>query len=59
MDGQVAVAEITACIIPTANRFYWQDGDWRTAFRGLLLMAVALTVVLFAAMMAPILDAPG
>jgi hypothetical protein len=26
---------------------------------GFLLMAVALTVVLFAAIMAPILDAPG
>jgi hypothetical protein len=43
------LAEITACIIPTANRFYWQDGDWRTALRGFLLMAVALTVVFFAA----------
>jgi hypothetical protein len=43
------LAEITACIIPTANRFYWQDGDWRTAVRGFLLMAVALTVVFFAA----------
>jgi hypothetical protein len=43
------LAEITACVIPTANRFYWQDGDWRTVFRGLLLMAVALTVVFFAA----------
>jgi len=43
------LAEITACIIPTACRFYWQDGDWRTALRGFLLMAVALTVVFFAA----------
>lgn len=43
------LAEISACIIPTANRFYWQDGDWRTAVRGFLLMAVALTVVFFAA----------
>jgi hypothetical protein len=42
------LAEITACVIPTANRFYWQDGDWRTAFRGFMLMAVALTVVFFA-----------
>jgi hypothetical protein len=43
------LAEIAACVIPTANRFYWQDGDWRTAFRGFLLMAVAFTVVFFAA----------
>ena len=43
------LAEITACVIPTANRFYWQDGDRWTAFRGFMLMAVALTVVFFAA----------
>jgi hypothetical protein len=43
------LAEIVACAIPTANRFYWQDGDRRTAIRGLVLMAVALTVVFFAA----------
>jgi hypothetical protein len=43
------LAEVTACLIPTANRFYWQDGEWRTALRGFLLMAVALTVVFFAA----------
>jgi hypothetical protein len=42
------LAEIAACIIPTAVRFYWQDGDWRTAFKGYLLMVVALTVVFFA-----------
>jgi hypothetical protein len=42
------LAEITACVIPTANRFYWQDGDWRTALRGFALMAIALTVVFFA-----------
>jgi hypothetical protein len=42
------LAEIAACIIPTATRFYIQDGDWRTALRGYLLMAVALTVVFFA-----------
>jgi hypothetical protein len=43
------LAEITACVIPTANRFYWHDGDRWTAFRGFVLMAVALTVVFFAA----------
>jgi uncharacterized membrane protein len=43
------LAEITACVIPTANRFYWQDGDRWTALRGFILMAVALTVVFFAA----------
>jgi hypothetical protein len=43
------LAEITACTIPTANRFYWQDGERWTAFRGFVLMAVALTVVFFAA----------
>jgi hypothetical protein len=43
------LAEIVACAIPTANRFYWQDGDWKTAIRGVILMAVALTVVFFAA----------
>ena len=43
------LAEIVACAIPTANRFYWQDGDRRTAVRGLVLVAVALTVVFFAA----------
>jgi len=43
------LAEIVACAIPTANRFYWQDGDWKTAVRGVILMAVALTVVFFAA----------
>jgi hypothetical protein len=43
------LAEIVACAIPTANRFYWRDGDWRTAIRGVILMAVALTVVFFAA----------
>jgi hypothetical protein len=43
------LAEIAACIIPTANRFYWQDGDRWTALRGFVLMVVALTVVFFAA----------
>jgi hypothetical protein len=43
------LAEIVACAIPTANRFYWQDGDWRTAMKGAVLMMVALVVVFFAA----------
>jgi hypothetical protein len=43
------LAEIVACAIPTANRFYWQDGDWRTALKGVALMCLALTVVFFAA----------
>jgi hypothetical protein len=42
-------AEVIACLMPTAVRFYWQDGDWWTALRGWALMAVALTVVFFAA----------
>jgi hypothetical protein len=42
-------AEVIACLIPTATRFYWQDGDWWTALRGWVLMAVALVVVFFAA----------
>jgi hypothetical protein len=42
-------AEVIACLIPTASRFYWQDGDWWTALRGWVLMAVALVVVFFAA----------
>jgi hypothetical protein len=43
------LAEIVACAIPTANRFYWQDGDRRTALKGVALMCLALTVVFFAA----------
>jgi hypothetical protein len=43
------LAEIVACAIPTAMRFYWQDGDRWTALKGMALMAVALTVVFFAA----------
>jgi hypothetical protein len=43
------LAEVVACAIPTAMRFYWQDGDRVTALKGMLLMAVALTVVFFAA----------
>jgi hypothetical protein len=42
-------AEIVACVLPTANRFYWQDGDWWTALKGGALMCVALMVVFFAA----------
>jgi hypothetical protein len=43
------LAEIVACAIPTANRFYWHDGDRRTALKGVALMCIALTVVFFAA----------
>jgi hypothetical protein len=43
------LAEIVACAIPTANRFYFQSGDWLAAVRGMMLMAVALTVVFFSA----------
>ncbi len=42
-------AEIIACLIPTAIRFYWQNGEAWTAVRGWALMAVALVVVFFAA----------
>jgi hypothetical protein len=42
-------AEIIACLIPTAIRFYWQNGEPWTALRGWALMAVALVVVFFAA----------
>jgi hypothetical protein len=42
-------AELIACLIPTAARFYWRSGEWWTALRGWALMAVALTVVFFAA----------
>jgi hypothetical protein len=43
------MAEIVACALPSANRFYWQDGDWWTALKGSALMCVALMVVFFAA----------
>jgi hypothetical protein len=43
------LAEIVACAIPTANSFYWQDGERRTAFKGVAVMCLALTVVFFAA----------
>jgi hypothetical protein len=36
-------------VLPTANRFYWQDGDRWTALKGSALMMVALMVVFFAA----------
>jgi hypothetical protein len=42
-------AEVIACLIPTASRFYMQSGEWWTALRGWLLLAVALVVVFFAA----------
>jgi hypothetical protein len=42
-------AELMACLIPTAIRFYWTDGEPWTAMRGWALMAVALVVVFFAA----------
>jgi hypothetical protein len=43
------LAEIVACAIPTANRFYFQAGDWLATVRGFMLMAIALTVVFFSA----------
>ncbi len=42
-------AELMACLIPTAIRFYWTNGEWWTAIRGWILLAVALVVVFFAA----------
>jgi hypothetical protein len=42
-------AEVIACLLPTGIRFYAQDGEWWTALRGWVLMAVALVVVFFAA----------
>jgi hypothetical protein len=42
-------AEVIACLIPTANQFYWRDRRWWSALRGWGLMAVALVVVFFAA----------
>jgi hypothetical protein len=42
-------AELMACLIPTAMRFYWTDGEAWTAVRGWALMVVALVVVFFAA----------
>ena len=26
--------EIVACVLPSANRFYWLDSDWQTALKG-------------------------
>jgi hypothetical protein len=42
-------AEVIACLLPTGIRFYAQEGEWWTALRGWVLMAVALVVVFFAA----------
>jgi hypothetical protein len=42
-------AEVLACLIPTGIRFYSTIGERWTALRGWALMAVALTVVFFAA----------
>jgi len=42
-------AEVIACLIPTAIRFYWTNGEAWSAVRGWALMAVALVVVFFAA----------
>jgi hypothetical protein len=42
-------AELIACLLPTAIRFYAQEGDRWTALLGWLLMAVCLVVVFFAA----------
>src|SRR5262245_15930611 len=36
------IAEIIACALPPANRFYWRDGDWWTVLKGTALMGVAL-----------------
>jgi hypothetical protein len=42
-------AEVIACLLPTGIRFYAQSGEWGTALRGWMLLAVALVVVFFAA----------
>jgi hypothetical protein len=42
-------AEVLACLIPTGIRFYSASGERWTALCGWALMAVALTVVFFAA----------
>jgi hypothetical protein len=42
-------AEVLACLIPTGIRFYATRGERRPVFFGWALMAVALTVVFFAA----------
>jgi len=43
------VAEIVACVLPTAIRFYWRDGNWWVALEGGALMCVVLSVIFFAA----------
>jgi hypothetical protein len=40
---------VIACLLPTGIRFYAPDGEWWTALRGSVLIAVALVVVFFAA----------
>jgi hypothetical protein len=48
--SQLSVAaEVLACLIPTAIRFYAQDGERWTALRGWALMLVTLAVVFPAA----------
>jgi hypothetical protein len=48
--SQLSVAaEVLACLIPTAIRFYAQDGERWTALRGWALMLVTLAVVFLAA----------
>jgi hypothetical protein len=42
-------AEVLACLIPTGAQFYMRNGERFSALRGWVLMAVALTVVFFAA----------
>jgi hypothetical protein len=42
-------AEILACLLPTGITFYLRSGERFTALRGSPLMAIALTVVFFAA----------
>jgi hypothetical protein len=48
--SQLSVAaEVLACLIPTAIRFYAQDGERWTVLRGWALMLVTLAVVFLAA----------
>ncbi len=49
LTTDATAGEIFSHLIPTATRFYWQDGDRRTALKGVALMCLALTVVFFAA----------
>jgi hypothetical protein len=43
------LAELVACVLPTANQFYRDDGNRRAAMKGTVVQAVALLVVFFAA----------